>query len=137
MNFVKNAFHRLLSDIKQNKTALCCILLYVLVTQLLFHSVCPIAIVFGFPCPACGLTRAGLLLLLGQWSPAFDMNPAIFVLIPYLLYLGFCRYALDQKPPHLTPVSLFVGCVTLGVYFFRLITGTLPPLLTDVLFPLK
>lgn len=37
--------------------------------------VCPFRLVTGWPCPSCGATRAVLLLLRGEVSAAFLMNP--------------------------------------------------------------
>ncbi len=86
-----------LSDLYHNRIAILCIIIYMSVTQYLFHSVCPIAILFGFPCPACGLTRAGISFLTAHFSTAFQMNPCIFLLIPYFLYLWIYKYIFEKK----------------------------------------
>ena len=57
--FILKGIKNFLSDLYHNRIAILCIIIYMSVTQYLFHSVCPIAILFGFPCPACGLTRLG------------------------------------------------------------------------------
>mgnify|MGYP003048661398 CR=1 FL=1 len=69
--FILKGIKNFLSDLYHNRIAILCIIIYMSVTQYLFHSVCPIAILFGFPCPACGLTRAGISFqLLFRWTPA-------------------------------------------------------------------
>jgi hypothetical protein len=72
--FILKGIKNFLSDLYHNRIAILCIIIYMSVTQYLFHSVCPIAILFGFPCPACGLTRAGISFLTAHFSTAFQMN---------------------------------------------------------------
>ncbi|MFR0955228.1 MAG: DUF2752 domain-containing protein [Roseburia inulinivorans] len=95
--FILKGIKNFLSDLYHNRIAILCIIIYMSVTQYLFHSVCPIAILFGFPCPACGLTRAGISFLTAHFSTAFQMNPCIFLLIPYFLYLWFYKYIFEKK----------------------------------------
>lgn len=120
-----------LSDLYHNRIAILCIIIYMSVTQYLFHSVCPIAILFGFPCPACGLTRAGISFLTAHFSTAFQMNPCIFLLIPYFLYLWFYKYIFEKKPPYLTFITCLLGIIVFGIYILRLLTHTLPELPTN------
>jgi hypothetical protein len=49
---------------------------------LLDLPICPIAAAFGQPCPACGLTRAALALLLGNVREAFAFHPLVFAVLP-------------------------------------------------------
>ena len=43
---------------------------------------CPMAGVLGIPCPGCGLTRATLALLRGDFRSALSLHPLVFVLAP-------------------------------------------------------
>jgi hypothetical protein len=43
---------------------------------------CPTALLFGIPCPGCGLTRATLALMSGSVGRAVDFHPLVFVLAP-------------------------------------------------------
>ena len=43
---------------------------------------CPTALFLGIPCPGCGLTRATLALLRGDFARAFGFHPLVFVLAP-------------------------------------------------------
>lgn len=130
MTLIKTILCRIFADMKKNRVILCAILFYIALTQLLFHSVCPFAILFGFPCPACGLTRAGLLLLRGDLAGAFRMHPAIFPWAAFLLYLCFFRYILGKKAPYGTVWVTAIGVTVLAVYAVRLISGTLPDVLS-------
>jgi len=43
---------------------------------------CPMAGLFGMPCPGCGLTRATLALLRGDLPVALHFHPLVFVIAP-------------------------------------------------------
>ena len=50
-------------------------------------SICFSVIMFGIPCPACGLTRASILLLSGHIQDSLEMHPLlILIIIGLLLY---------------------------------------------------
>lgn len=47
---------------------------------------CPTALFFGIPCPGCGLTRATLALMRGDFAAALGFHPLVFVLAPLFAY---------------------------------------------------
>ncbi|HEX6276690.1 MAG TPA: DUF2752 domain-containing protein [Polyangiaceae bacterium] len=47
---------------------------------------CPTALFFGIPCPGCGLTRATLALLSGDFGAALRFHPLVVVLTPVFAY---------------------------------------------------
>jgi hypothetical protein len=54
--------------------------------------ICPTALLFGLPCPGCGLTRATVALLHGDFAAAFRFHPLVIVLAP--LFAGAMLKAL-------------------------------------------
>lgn len=82
---------------------------------------CPSAGMLGLPCPGCGLTRATLLLVQGEFSRALALHPLVIPLAPmYFAALGFFGVELIRGPNHATPstpwltgrwVSIFGGVV--------------------------
>jgi len=52
---------------------------------------CPIAGSLGVPCPGCGLTRATLALLHGDWQSALRFHPLVWLLLP--VFVGFVGIA--------------------------------------------
>jgi hypothetical protein len=52
---------------------------------------CPIAGSLGVPCPGCGLTRATLALLHGDWQGALRFHPLVWLLLP--VFAGFVGIA--------------------------------------------
>jgi hypothetical protein len=52
---------------------------------------CPMAGSLGVPCPGCGLTRATLALLHGDWRGALGFHPLVWLLLP--IFVGFVAVA--------------------------------------------
>jgi hypothetical protein len=53
---------------------------------------CPVRYGLGFPCPSCGLSRATIALLQGQWQLAIAIHafaPMVLVLLAFLLCSNF------------------------------------------------
>lgn len=86
-------------DLKGIGWALLALGVYYGATWLLLGESCPMRLITGFPCPGCGGTRAALLLARGRLPEAFRMNPAIFVWIPYVLFLLWQRYLWRPESP--------------------------------------
>lgn len=64
---------------------------------LVFGASCPIRILFGIPCPGCGMTRALWLLCKGKVAESIQMHPMV---LPLLFGLGVGlvkRYGRMQK----------------------------------------
>lgn len=70
---------------------------------------CPMATVTGIPCPGCGLTRATLALVRGDFARAFALHPLSPVLAP--LYLGLLASAALSylRGPRAAPDRSFVS----------------------------
>lgn len=118
--------HRMYQDLYRLRLALPILLIYGLVTQLIFHTVCPFAILTGFPCPACGMTRAIYLFLTGQFQLSFSLHPIALFWPLLLLYLGYFRYFPGRRAPFVWPLTITLCLATFACYLYRLTTGTLP-----------
>ena len=63
---------RIYRDLRDNAQPLLFIAAYIVFMNSFLHvSVCPFRGITGLPCPACGMTRAGLLFLRGDFQGAF------------------------------------------------------------------
>lgn len=120
---MKSIFERIIIDCRQYKIPLLILMLYLGGTQILFHVSCPSVILFGIPCPACGLTRAGFYLLSGDFSTVFSTNPTIFVWAFLLLYFFVSRYILNCKPKHYLFFATLTGIITIIYFVFTIICG--------------
>ncbi len=87
---------------------------------------CPMAGVLGVPCPGCGLTRATLALLHGDFATALHFHPLVFVIAPVFAWvagsaaLGYVRGPRPQ--PNLKP---WLATRTATVLAFTLLAATL------------
>lgn len=127
----------ILKDIYNIRIALILLLAYFAVTQSIFHTVCPFAILTGFSCPACGLTRAAFLLLTGHFTAAAQLNLTIYLWFPFLLYLCIFRYFLRKQAPLALPIATTIGLLTSLYFILRYLYGTPLPVPCEGIFPLK
>lgn len=81
-------------DIKVLKKQWYIILLFLallLFFQYKFHNLCTVRALTGFPCPACGMTRAFVLFFRGHIRESLGMHP----LWPFVLFLGI--FSLERR----------------------------------------
>jgi hypothetical protein len=67
---------------------------------------CPSALLFGVPCPGCGLTRATVAMLHGDFTAALHLHPLAPVLVPLFggaLFLVLFDYVRGPERPRATP----------------------------------
>jgi len=73
-----------------------------------FQLHCRLHAATGLPCPGCGASRCGELLLAGQWTEAALLQPLLFggviLLLPFLTYL-LPALVLDWPVPHIQSES--------------------------------
>lgn len=100
---------KLISDIKNIRFPIAIIIMYVIITNFLFKTVCPSIILLGHECPACGLTRACLSLLTLQFKKSFEYNPSATMWIGLIVVSFISRYV--KKIPDLI------------IYIMMIITG--------------
>jgi hypothetical protein len=53
-----------------------------------FGSTCPLLLVFGIPCPTCGITRATRLALHGDFAGATHMHPLVWLAVPVAIVMA-------------------------------------------------
>lgn len=97
------------------------VLVYLCGANLLFGSVCPGVLMTGLPCPACGLTKAGIYLITMQFQRAWVMNPVIYVIGLFLLYFVICRYILGSPVTGWKWMLWGILLLLLMVYFYRML----------------
>ena len=67
---------------------------------------CPSALLLGVPCPGCGLTRATVAMLHGDFGAALRLHPLSPVLVPLFggaLFLVLFDYVRGPERPRTTP----------------------------------
>lgn len=89
-----------------------------------FHGLCTLRTLTGFPCPACGMTRALVLFLRGHIGESLRMHP----LWPFVVFLGifslYRRYMIRGKKGYLEYVYyvyiIVLAIVLFALYFYRM-----------------
>lgn len=117
---------RIYHDLYNLRLVLLIFLIYAVTTQLIFHTMCPFAIVLGFPCPGCGMTRAVLFMLSGKPFDSLYLHPLALPWPALLLYLCFFRYIKGRRAPLIEVFTISLSLITLFFYCYRLSLGTLP-----------
>lgn len=95
---------------------------YCLVMTLCVGTACPFTLLTGFPCPACGMTRANLLALSFRFGEAFAMHPLFFLSVP----AAAAAVAFTARPDWamkrwVSVVSIALVVVLFGVYIYRMV----------------
>lgn len=89
-----------------------------------FHGLCTLRTLTGFPCPACGMTRALVLFLCGHIGESLRMHP----LWPFVVFLGvfslYRRYMLGGKGKKLEYLYytyiIILAIALFALYFYRM-----------------
>lgn len=110
------------------------VLIIIFIAAFILYNIalgCPVRNLLGFPCPACGLTRATAAALRGDFALAFSCHPlfplAYICLLLFILYLFLsAKHKLTKKRDKLFAVIFICILIAfLAVYFIRIFTGTL------------
>ncbi len=74
------------------------IVAFILGANVLLGKICPLRMVWGLPCPGCGITRAFLLVLQGKFYEATVMHPFwIVMVLLFLVFVWFRYFVPDEK----------------------------------------
>jgi hypothetical protein len=64
-----------------------------------FYPKCPVYLLTGYQCPGCGSQRAFHHLFQGDFATAFQYNPLVMLLIPYILTGIYIEYIANRTKP--------------------------------------
>lgn len=106
-------------DIRSAKWAVMFIIAYFVILKKLFRSLCPMVLLTGFPCPGCGLTRAGVHVLRLEFAAAWRIHPFIFAVIGLAAVFAAERYLLKSKEMKATmrcAVAIIAGMLLFYIY---------------------
>lgn len=120
---------RIYEDIRTYGVGILVALLVLAGCNILVGQFCPLVLLTGIPCPACGLSRAGGLLLTLHWKQAFYMHPMIFPIAAFLLYCCWYRYVWGKTPKYMKTLLFSILLLLIVVYFCRMGWYFKPPYL--------
>lgn len=116
----KTVLYRVWSDLKDYKWAVLLFGLYYVITHLLLNAFCPLVIITGFPCPACGMTRAIQFMLTGQFARSFRANPMALPWILFGIYFVWKRYIRGKKVKGFNEIICAPCVMMMVVYIVRM-----------------
>lgn len=128
---LSDGFKLFLKDIKSAKWAVILLTAYFVFLKIFLHSLCPVVLVTGFPCPGCGLTRAGFRILHLDFYGAFKIHPFIYGVIVLAVIFAAERYVIQTKK--MTATTWF-GCFMIAgmvvFYVYRMVNyfPNVPPM---------
>ena len=103
---------KLITDIKRLFLPIIIVLVYLVVTYLIFGYNCPYRLLFGRLCPGCGLTHSCISILCLDFKTAYEYNIAGFAWVILIIYAIISRYFTDRKPRFLMPVCIITCLIT-------------------------
>ena len=93
----------------------------VVLLNLLFGTVCPFRILFGLPCPGCGITRALLALIRFDFASAVRLHPLSPAFFLLLLLFPVFRYGIREHFAVWVKACAVLLALLLPVYVFRMV----------------
>lgn len=94
---ITDALRLLVRDIKNIKWAVLILIIYYIFSKKVLNSMCPLVALTGYPCPGCGLTRAGFSVLRLDFASAWEFHPFIYPIIFLLVFYIVNRYIRQKK----------------------------------------
>ena len=106
-------------NLYQIRFALIPIIIYLVLMQFFFGTVCPIKAFLHVDCPGCGLTHAVIYLFMGRLNDSVSANPtAILWLISIMLFI-IDRYIYKLKIKPFPYLFIITGLITILWYFIK------------------
>lgn len=118
----KEAFKRLLQDLKLAFIPLLAYLTYAILMSIFVGQVCPSKILFGLPCAGCGMIRAFMLFITFNFKEAFIMHPGIYIVVPGFLIFIVLRYILNADKKKIRLLLIIVFSLLILLFVFRIFT---------------
>lgn len=93
-----------------------------LILKLTTGYICPSIILFGIPCPTCGITRATKLMLTGHIHEALQMHPLLLLVIFGVFLYIIIKRLLNNYRFYIKLYVIICLLIFIGFYIFRMVT---------------
>ncbi|MCR5704720.1 MAG: DUF2752 domain-containing protein [Eubacterium sp.] len=124
---MKFDFKKVVQDFQWVKIPALAMILYGLIGELIFHKICLFRILWGIPCPGCGITRALFLAIQGNFLEATKMHPLWIVLVIGVPVVLLERYLVlsEQTTKRIKRINRIVLYILMAVflvfYIYRMV----------------
>ena len=114
----KEVWNKIKEDWRHYRSTVLIIAGVLVIFSLFGKGVCPLANLWGLPCPGCGMTRSLVLLLTGRWRESWRMHPFLGAWILFIGAGAAERYLFQKngKWKKVVLVLLLVGMIVWYVY---------------------
>lgn len=85
-------FQKIKDDLLEYYAVIIGFIVYIILMQFIFKTICPIKAILKINCPGCGLTHATIYLLKGQFSNAIEANYTVFFWWAFIIIFVIDRY---------------------------------------------
>lgn len=113
---------RVWADFLEYRIVLLVFSIYYIFMHVVFHAFCPLVMVTGFPCAGCGMTRAVLFMLTGQFARSWNLNPMALPVILFAVYCLGTRYLFGRKIKGFQTGIILLLILMLCSYAYRMYT---------------
>lgn len=117
---MKDVIRRVKRDLYQYRWSIIGLLLYYIIVNLFFDTICPFANLTGIPCPGCGMTRALVLLLQGDLKQSVQYHPLLIPILCLVIWFCWKRYIKGENIKRSTPILITVAFALFITYFIRM-----------------
>ena len=95
--------------------------LYLFLLDRLLGGVCWVRLAFGFPCPLCGMTRATVLFLKGDFVGAWQMHALFYLVLFFVPVYIFFKYFVKNGRRVVGMYVIIFSIIAVGYYVYRML----------------
>ena len=114
------SYNVLKADLYQIRFAIIPLAIYCIIMQIFFGTVCPIKAFVGIECPGCGLTRATIYMLTGNFQKSLAANPTCILWLITITLFIIDRYIKPLKIKIFPNIFIITGLITIIWYLINL-----------------
>lgn len=116
--YIKKVFLKILTDLKTGGWVAAVIAAtYFGFLRKYLYSICPVVMITGYPCPSCGMTRAGIMLLHFQFKEAFTFHPFIYFFVIWIAAFCINRYLFFRRITPWLKWSAGIGIMAMTIFY--------------------
>lgn len=119
--WIKESMRMIRRDLWSIRYVILVLGIYFFLAWNIFYSSCPFVMITGFPCPGCGLSRAGFSILRGEFLQAWYLHPFIYGIGLLAAVFVIRRYILHKETGSLKKWLIFLLAGMFVFYIYRMI----------------
>lgn len=116
-------YNYIMNIIKKYHVSLILLLIYYILSNQFFGYFCPSQVIFGLPCPACGMSRAFMALLAFDIRKSFYYHPMVFFVVPLLAVYFYYKIKKPEKVKKLFYPALIIILLSFVLFAVRLLNA--------------